>query len=442
MKVEVEIISKELIKPSSPTPPHLRHLQLSFLDQVQAPVCMPFVLFYSKDPNFSNSERCIKLKTSLSKALTAYYPLAGRVDNNDYVDCNDEGALFVEAQANIPLSHILSVSTKFHKVHPWYDAMSNKKFLPLQPDEGKDFAAFYQITFFTCGGLAISMALSHKLGDGLSKIIFLNHWAVITRQSNSDVLTKIPPFGLATLFPPKKLGFDPRDGIIKDNIVTKRFVFDASVLSYLKSKYSENNGGTPSRVEALSAFIWSRFMAATQPNETSNKLYLVLHAVNLRPRMEPPLSNQHFGNISRIATMALANQDGFITNENQDVFMSRMKDSIKNVNADYVKSLQKSDEHLNFLKEGTEKVTKGEMIHFGFTSLCNFPAYEIDFGWGKAEWVASAPVPFKNLVIMLDTSDGKGIEAWITLEEENMAKFDIDKELLAHVSSSILRSRF
>ncbi|XP_055962456.1 stemmadenine O-acetyltransferase-like [Mercurialis annua] len=423
MKVEVEVISKELIKPSSPTPDHLRHLQLSFLDQIQPPVCMPLVLFYSKHPNFSNSERCIQLKTSLSEALTAYYPLVGRVENNDYVDCNDEGALFVEAQANIPLSYILSNS----------NICTNKNFFPLQPDEGKDFAAFFQITFFTCGGLAISMALSHKLGDGLSKIIFLNHWAAITRQSNYDVLTKIPPFGSTTLFPPKYLGFDPRNYIMKDNIVTKRFVFDASVLSYLKSKYSDDNCGTPSRVEALSAFLWSRFMAATQENGANNKLYLMLHAVNLRPRMEPPLSDQHFGNLFRIATTMLADQDGF---------MSRIKDSIKYVNADYVKSLQKSDEHLNFLKEGSEKKAKGEMISFSFTSLCNFPAYEIDFGWGKAEWVASAPVPFKNLTIMLDTSDGKGIEAWITLKEEDMAKFDIDKELLAHVSSSILRSRF
>ncbi|XP_050206303.1 stemmadenine O-acetyltransferase-like [Mercurialis annua] len=438
MKVEVEFISKELIKPSSPTPDHLRHLQLSFLDQIQAPVCMPLILFYSKDPNFSNSERCIRLKTSLSKALTAYYPLAGRVDNNDYVDCNDEGALFVEAQANIPISYILKSSNsvadseKFHKVHPYYDATTNKKFLPLQPDEGKDLAAFFQITFFTCGGLAISMALSHKLGDGLSKIIFLNHWAAITRQSNSDVSIKLPPFGLAKLFPPKNLGFDPSSWIMKDNIVTKRFVFDASILSNLKSKYSDNNGSTPSRVEALSAFLWSRFMAATQENETNNKLYLVHQAINLRPRMEPPLSNRHFGNICRIATTALVDQNGI---------MSRMKDSIKNVNADYVKSLQKSDGHLNFLKEGTEKKAKGEMISFSFTSLCNFPAYDIDFGWGKAEWVASAPVPFKNLAIMLDTSDGKGIEAWITLKEEDMAKFDIDKELLAHVSSTSLWSR-
>ncbi|ONI30186.1 hypothetical protein PRUPE_1G235900 [Prunus persica] len=46
MKVEVEVISKEIIKPSSPTPDHLRYLQLSFLDQLAPPVYNPFVLFY------------------------------------------------------------------------------------------------------------------------------------------------------------------------------------------------------------------------------------------------------------------------------------------------------------------------------------------------------------------------------------------------------------
>lgn len=43
-------------------------------------------------------------------------------------------------------------------------------------------------------------------------------------------------------------------------------------------------------------------MASTQPIDArGDKIYTVLHAVNLRTRTEPPMSERHFGNISRLA---------------------------------------------------------------------------------------------------------------------------------------------
>ncbi|KAJ9169406.1 hypothetical protein P3X46_017608 [Hevea brasiliensis] len=421
MEIEVKLISRELIKPSSPTPNHLRHLQLSFLDQIQVPVAMPFVLFYTKNETTKNNlARCNQAKKSLSEALTIFYPLAGRVKGNSYIDCNDEGALFVEAQANCQLSEILQNR----------NPSDNNKFLPLQPDEAKDLAAFFQITFFRCGGLAISFSMSHKLGDALSQFIFLNSWAAIARGI-TDI--KIPPFGSATLFPPKNVsGFEPRMAIMKDNIVTKRFVFDLTTLAALRAKYTEN-GISPSRVEALANFIWSRFMAATHTKEKDNKLHMMLHAVNLRPRMEPPLSELHFGNICRIA---IAEADMEAKDDECYGIVRRIREAIRNVNVEYVKKLKASDGHLNFLKERSKSVAKGEVVSFSFTSLCKFPVYEADFGWGKPVWVASARLIFKNLVIFLDNKEGQGIEAWINLKEADMAKFEIDKELLAHVSST------
>ncbi|KAE8123967.1 hypothetical protein FH972_018880 [Carpinus fangiana] len=45
--MKVEIISKEIIKPSSPTLPHdLRNLKGSFLDQLAPTTYIPIILFY------------------------------------------------------------------------------------------------------------------------------------------------------------------------------------------------------------------------------------------------------------------------------------------------------------------------------------------------------------------------------------------------------------
>ena len=87
MKVNVEVIYNETIKPSSPTPHYLRHYKLSFLDQISPPVFMPLVLFYPKEDctNLTNLEQSIRIKKSLSEALTRFYPLAGRVKDNLYI---------------------------------------------------------------------------------------------------------------------------------------------------------------------------------------------------------------------------------------------------------------------------------------------------------------------------------------------------------------------
>ncbi|KAJ9176250.1 hypothetical protein P3X46_011585 [Hevea brasiliensis] len=418
MKIEVEMISSELIKPSSPTPDHHRHHRLSFLDQIQIPVFMPLILFYPKQINTTNIERCNQAKQSLSQALTIFYPLAGRVKDNTYIDCNDEGVPFVEAQANCHLSDF------FQNPNP----SDNNKFLPFELDDVKDLVAVFQVTYFKCGGLAVAFGSSHKVGDALSQFTFLKSWAAI---AHGDTDIAIPSFDTSTLFPPKNLsGFEPRNVIVKD-VVTKRFVFDASTIAALRAKYS-NNGSRPTRVEALSVFIWSRFMAATQVKDEPDKLYTVLHAVNLRPRMDPPLSELHFGNISRIA-IAVADMES--KDDECYGILSKMRDALRKVNLDYVKDLQQSDGHLNFMRKQSKRVAKGEIVSFSFTSLCKFPAYESDFGWGKPVWVGTARLTFKNLVVFFDTKEGQGIEAWVNLKDKDMAKFETDNELLAHVSS-------
>lgn len=108
-----------------------------------------------------------------------------------------------------------------------------------------------------------------------------------------------------------------------------------------------------------------------------------------------------------------------------------MRDAIRNLSGDqYVAKLSEGDKLLNFMKERAKGVNTGEVVSFSFTSLCGFPLYEADFGWGKPIWVGSASLTFKNLVVFLDTRSGDGIEAWINLKLEDMAKLEADKELL------------
>lgn len=66
-----------------------------------------------------------------------------------------------------------------------------------------------------------------------------------------------------------------------------------------------------------------------------------------------------------------------------------------------------------------------------FSSLSGFPLYESGFGWGKHIWVTIPDYKFKNVIMMMATNDGKGIEALVSLNKEEMALFEQDPELLA-----------
>jgi shikimate O-hydroxycinnamoyltransferase len=166
-------------------------------------------------------------------------------------------------------------------------------------------------------------------------------------------------------------------------------VYEVSAIAALRDKYSTDDTNIeyprPTRVEALSAFIYSRFLAATQPDP--NNFYTLSFLVNVRTRLDPPLSENNIGNISLGASFE-------IFRDTEDVFQRIIipqRDTTRKADMDYVKSFKESDGSSNFIVDNMERLRKGEeVVSLAFTSLCRFPVYEADFGWGKPVWVASA----------------------------------------------------
>ncbi|PIN14890.1 Vinorine synthase [Handroanthus impetiginosus] len=105
--LNVDIISKEMIKPSSPTPNHFRNLKLSFLDQISPQV-------------------------------------------NRHIDCNDAGAEFIEARVDARLIQVIK--------EPRTEEL--QQLLPVEPLGQTDDKAILsvKISFFNCGGIAIGEA--------------------------------------------------------------------------------------------------------------------------------------------------------------------------------------------------------------------------------------------------------------------------------------------
>ncbi|XAR63496.1 Vinorine synthase [Bertholletia excelsa] len=323
--MEVEVTSRETIKPSSPTPDHLRRMEPSFYDEMQ---------------------RRKKLKQSLSHLLTKFYPLAGRLQG-DYTNCNDEGVPYFEAQANCQLSLVVGESclSKLNKLLPF----SDRKESHVLP-----FAV--QLSFFKCGGIAIGLSTNHKIFDAASILYFVNCWAACTRGDYAQETN--PNFDLPKLFPPMRLENysttpTPFD---RSRFVAKRFLFSASSLNILKAEFMTKT----SWVMALSSFIWRTIVQVARPGR----------------RAHPPLSDNYFGNLVGFAFVGTSD-DAALTDGPE--FVSRAKKAVER-NAESF--LQKFGNH-NAHVEVDDYSTRPEDVNVKFSSLAHFPVYEADFGWGN-----------------------------------------------------------
>ncbi|KAM5586630.1 vinorine synthase-like [Rosa sericea] len=430
-QMKVEIIERKIIKPSSPTPHHLRNFELSFFDQMAITIYTPLLLFF---PNTTSSklEICEHLTESLAKTLTHFYPLAGRIKGNTVVECNDDGAEFVKARVTCSLSDFLENR----------EVEILEQFLPaeiLSKEAGTGPLLLVQVNLFECGGMAIGFSISHKIADASTLSTFINCWAQVTNTTITDSEVMLPEFGSASLFPPQDFSNDysqpPARVYSKKNInITRRYVFDASNISALQSKVASSAVPQPTRVEAISALIWKRAIEASTSKSGSQRPSVFSQDVNLRKRIVPPLPENFAGNVVGFYRSKAEVEDGTIVAIDLKDLVSKFREGIENYAA-ITKTIFGSDEAWQGIKDKYKNLKKSDDMEFySCTSWCRFPFYEADFGWGKPKWVSIASVSIENIIVLLDKRDGNGIEAWLTMNQENMALFESSSELLAYAS--------
>ncbi|KAK3195430.1 hypothetical protein Dsin_026740 [Dipteronia sinensis] len=76
--------------------------------------------------------------------------------------------------------------------------------------------------------------------------------------------------------------------------------------------------------------------------------------------------------------------------------------------------------------EISEDIRKGEVDFHIISSVRNFPFYEADLSWGKVAWVSLVQRPHKGILLMDGSSNGDRVEAWVTMDVEDMAYFEKD----------------
>ncbi|KAJ6413208.1 hypothetical protein OIU84_006079 [Salix udensis] len=435
--MKVENLSRKLITPSNPTPPHLEKLKISCLDQLLPPLHVSCIFYYQSSAHdelgVNNFQRSEQLQKSLSETLTIFYPLSGRYSRSNFsIHCSDQGVEFVEAQVKgCCLSQLLKGGELETKLR---NQLAPTLFVP-------DDSPLVKVHFnmFECGGLAISVSISHVVADAFTLFTFVNAWATASRVGIEKLHR--PSFELSSLCPPREM--HPRgvlnQGEAEENkIVTIKYVFNGTDLSKLKLEAANGSADgsrllkeEPTRVEIVTAVIWRSLIRVARARRGYSTPSVLAIPVNMRGRACPSIPQHCCGNFVHYA-FARFNPDDEnnlqfheLVGEVHDAIKSAIKDCGKACNGDEICLMA-----INDAKELAETLGKDGVDGYLFSSWCRFAVYEADFGFGKPDWVSNLDNEMECFVFFMDTKDGEGIEAWVGLDDKSVLLFQQDLGIL------------
>ncbi|XP_047313007.1 acyltransferase Pun1-like [Impatiens glandulifera] len=428
---KVDIVSKHIIKPSTLTPESKRILKLSLLDQMTPQIYGTGIFFFSPDAKRNPSDMFRSLRDSLSQVLPKFYPMAGQVKDPSTIECNDEGAYFIEAHVNCKMEDMLKKPDMLllNKLHS-----TDKDSV----ESCSNAVIIFQFNIFDCGGVAITTSISHKLGDINMLLALLKAWTTTSRGDGGGNEEVMPEFIGGSLLPHKEELMIPDLGVFMEPSKSQRFVFQGDKIAALKAKIEADGGGeqASSKVEVVLAIILKNAVEASREvvvvlsddvhDDEPDTPAIFFQTVNIRSMMKPPLSKYSVGNLLWQYPVFIEEKE--IKLHEIVAGMRKEMKEMREVKAAKLKGEEGFMEVMKTLGEWAFHFITNKDI-FRCTSWCRSGLYEVDFGWGKPIWVCGVTPQMRNIIVLIDTKDGNGVEAWISLDEKEMAIFEKKEEL-------------
>ncbi|KAF9623071.1 hypothetical protein IFM89_036207 [Coptis chinensis] len=297
--VKPHCVTEESQKPCYLTPWDLAMLSVNYIQKG---------LLFTKPPDVDMQTIIEHLKDSLSRALTHFFPLSGRLvtkkgaDPPSYhvvIDCTDApGAEFIHAVADLTVADITSAAD----VPPFVESFF--AFNGVVNHDGHTLPLLAVQVTELLDGYFVGCSINHSVADGTSFWHFFNTWSEISaRKEGNDECISRPPITKRWFMdnqgPSINLPFSHHDEFIERYtpplLRERMFHFSAKSIAQLKARAnSEQNTNKISSFQALSAFVWksitqARLLPADQ--NTSCRL-----AIDNRSRLHPPLCKNYFGN--------------------------------------------------------------------------------------------------------------------------------------------------
>ncbi|KAL7607454.1 hypothetical protein Lser_V15G17449 [Lactuca serriola] len=414
-----------LVKPSEETERGLYFL--SNLDQNIAVIVRTIYCFKSEEKG--NEMAAEVIKDALSKVLVHYYPAAGRLtissEGKLIVNCTNEGAVFVEAEANCDIKE-LGDHTKPDPITLGklvYDTPGAKNILDIPP-------VVVQVTKFKCGGFVVGLGMNHNLFDGIAAMEFVSSWSRTAR----GLPLKVKPFLDRTILNarnPPVVEFSHNEfeeiedisntaDLYKEEISYRSFCFSPEDLKNLKIKATADGGvQSCTTFEALSAFVWkARTESLKMKPDQKTKL---LFAVDGRSRFEPNLPEGYCGN-GIVLTNSICTAGEQVGNP-LSFTVKLVHDSVKMVTDDYMRSA------IDYFEVTRARPSLSSTLLITTWSKLSFHAN--DFGWGEPLMSGPVALPEKEVILFLSHGEErKSVNVLLGLPVSAMNTFE---ELVKHI---------
>ncbi|XP_020266557.1 putrescine hydroxycinnamoyltransferase 1-like [Asparagus officinalis] len=396
----MEVVESGIVAPSDETPK--RRMWLSNFDLAfGVREHLPSIYHYrpNGNPNFFKVET---LKASLSKALVHFYPLAGRLevgpDGRIEINCTGEGVLFTVARCRYDVD-------AFGVFAP-SEEMRQELVPTVESSQPPCMLFMVQVTFFKGGDVTLGLLSHHTAADGRSYFHFIKTWTDIARGiTNISLLpffdrsllrARSPPSVTVDLIEYKK---PPHSDF---NTFRSPPPFNTAILTLSKNqvtalKKSTNKDKPSSTFKAVIAHVWRSSCIA--------------------PRLYPPLPTGYFGNAILRTSEGAKVRD--IVSNSLELAGEKIQQAVAKADDEFARSL------IDYLEMGNDErewfLTKGDLLVISWLGM---PIYEVDFGWGKPEFMRRANMFCGGVGYIMDGPGGSGdVSVVMAMETENMEGF-------------------
>ncbi|KAH6802920.1 HXXXD-type acyl-transferase family protein [Perilla frutescens var. frutescens] len=466
----VVVVSKCSIYPDLKSTVKSLRLSVSDLPMLSCQYIQKGVLL--PQPPLSSADLLSLLKLSLSKTLSHFPALAGRLHTDDsghvHIVCNDSGVDFFHAKAP-HLSTGALIPPPDHDIPPAFRrffqfdntlsyAGHNKPLVAVQVTELSD-------------GVFVGCAVNHAVVDGTSFWNFFNTFAEVAKGAKK--ISRSPVFRRDTVFDTPEVLYFPEGGpsaTFSGNEPLREKIFHFSREAILKLKSRANNPGREpefsapeilgkksndswaavncktngkitegilekkdptaeiSSFQSLSAQLWRSVTRAR--NLSVGKTTTFRMAVNCRHRLEPRLEPLYFGNaIQSIPTAATVGE--LLSNELRWSADLLHQNVVAHDDATVRRGVKDWESNPRLFPLGN---FDGAMITMG--SSPRFPMYDNDFGWGRPLAVRSGRAnKFDGKISAFPGPQGNGtVDLEVVLAPDTMAALENDLEFMQYVS--------
>ncbi|XP_071684007.1 phenolic glucoside malonyltransferase 1-like [Lolium perenne] len=431
--LELSVLESAVAAPSPPAPETACSLPLNFFDVfcLNSPP-VERVFFYRLTPGTGDDITTIlsNLKSSLSKALGVFYPLADRLRLTPGTDDRYElhyqpgdGVTFTVAEYDGDVDELAEDETRREVA----------KILPLVPplQVGVGPVLTVQATVLRGGrGLAVSLALHHAACDGASSTRFLHTWAAAagtgTGAPPATVMDRTlvdDPSGGRPLY--KLRSTDEMEYVkMADDQLVATFTLSKEDVQRVKDAVGAAAGARPPRCTSLVAtfgFIWLSYQRAKDDAASNGGETYFSCPIDQRSRMKPdPIPDEYFGNCVGAAMqaapknqLAAAGSDGLLA------ACTAVAAAIERA----VRELGSPEKMALWV----ERIREARASGGGVLSVAESPrfrVYDVDFGFGRPAKVEIVSVARTGAMAVAESRQSSGgMEVGMSLPPAGMQRF-------------------